>query len=487
MNKKSIRLIYALWLVSGLLLGCAEGSSVDDMTAYFLVRFLRPFAEPAATYTISGTVSGLAGGEEVVLSIDAEQLIVKANGVFTFKTMLANAASYNVQVVSTTALACTAGSNAGTIASQNITDISVLCGTPRILSVRVMDLDAAGTPGSGLIFQNNGAADLSVTAFNTPTAFSVQVVEGATYNISVLIQPSAPNQVCSAIATGSGLMPASALTVDFGCSTNYYTVSLNVSGLAGSGLRLRNNNNAGDELTPASDGTLSFGTLVTAGLPYAVTIEQHPANLNQTCSVGANASGTILGNTTVSVVCVTHTYTVSGTVGGLGSGESVTLQLNGGNNVIISSPTTTFNFPAIPDGALYMVTVLSTPGNSGCYATNAGGTIAGASVLNVTISCGTCIGSSGNKTIDIVWDASRSYDVKTAAGGFHRIYYATGSGVSKTTPNFLDIANTTSTTTGTISNLWPGCTYSIRVAGFSALNASGGALSTEGAVAIPLN
>lgn len=66
-----------------------------------------------------------------------------------------------------------------------------------------------GLQGSGLVLQNNGGDDLTVSAsgsfsFNTPLA------QGAAYSVTVRTQPSGPAQTCS-VSGGAGAMPAGAV------------------------------------------------------------------------------------------------------------------------------------------------------------------------------------------------------------------------------------------------------------------------------------
>ncbi len=447
---------------------------------------------PAPTYTIGGTLNGLQVGDQVTLQNGSSTLSLTANGPFTLPGEHAAGASYNVQVQSATlggGRICTAGANSGVVGSANTTDVSVVCAAPATLNVQVTDLSAQGALGSGLVFQNNAADDRTVAAFNTPYAFSVAVAEGAKYSVTVKTSPSAPNQVCSPVtsADANGTMPATAHTVTFGCSTSYYTVHASVSGLAsGNSVVLRNN--GGNDLSATSNTTWSFSTNIAGGLGYAVTVQTNPTTPNQTCSVtgGGNGSGagTSSSDVTVTVTCVTNPYNVQGTVSGLGGGESVTLQINGGSNQTITNPATALSF-SLADGTAYTVTVLSQPSGKGCKVTNASGTLAGADVTNVTVACGPCTDGNGDKQINVTWTASRSADVHSVLGGGHKIYYDTLTGVSKTTLNVVDVPNTTSTTSGTIPNLYKGCTYFVKVGGYSALNTSGGDLSAESSITVP--
>lgn len=447
---------------------------------------------PAATYTVGGTVTGLAGGDQVVLQNGSDTKTITANGSFTISTGVAQGASYSVQVQSATLSGgkiCTAGANVGVVGMASVTNVSVVCAAPFTLSVQVTDLSAQGALGSGLVFQNNGTNDRTVSAFATPTAFSVQVAAGASYSVTVKTQPSSPNQVCSAVSPtdANDTMPASARTVTFGCSTSYYTVRAAVSGLAG-GNTVVLRNNGGDDLSPSSNTTWSFATPVAAGLGYSVTVQTNPTTPNQTCTVTGGGNGTGGGTSstdvTVTVTCVTNQYNVQGNITGLSGGESVTLQINGGGNQTITNPTSTFSF-SLADESAYAVTVLSQPTGKGCKVTNGTGTLAGATVTNVVVACGPCTDGNGDKQITVSWTASRSYDVNTAAGGGHKIYYDTLTGISKTTTNVVTVPNTTSTTTGTIPNLYKGCTYFVKVGGYSTLNSVGGDLSAESSITVP--
>jgi hypothetical protein len=85
--------------------------------------------------------------------------------------------------------------------------------------------------------------------------------------------------------------------------TVFYTVGGAVSGLAGSDLVLQNN--GGDSLAVAANGSFTFATPVGAGAPYGVTVLAQPASPAQTCTV-QNGSGTATANvTSVAVSCVT--------------------------------------------------------------------------------------------------------------------------------------------------------------------------------------
>ena len=83
-----------------------------------------------------------------------------------------------------------------------------------------------GLAGSGLVLQNNGTAGLPVSA---PGAFSFPsgLSNGATYSVTVAVQPSTPTQNC-VVTNGSGTVPAANVTdVEVDCAPAQLTTLAN--------------------------------------------------------------------------------------------------------------------------------------------------------------------------------------------------------------------------------------------------------------------
>src|SRR5260370_36126391 len=108
-----------------------------------------------------------------------------------------------------------------------------------------------------------------------------------------------------------------------------FTLSAAVSGLA-SGATLKVQDNVGNQLSFTTNTTLTFASTYASGASYSVTIFKQPTG--QTCTLGSNASGTITGNTTVAITCVTS-YTLSAAVSGLAAGGTLKVQDNVGNQL----------------------------------------------------------------------------------------------------------------------------------------------------------
>jgi parallel beta-helix repeat protein len=175
-----------------------------------------------------------------------------------------------------------------------------------------------------------------------------------------------------------------------GPTTDSYTIGGSISGLDGSGLVLQCN--AGDDLAISADGAFTFSTSVTDGADYSVTVLTQPTGPSQTCTVN-NGAGTVSGAdvTGVTVTCSTNSYTVGGTVSGL-LGAGLVLQNNGGDDLTLNSGATSFTFlTSVADGAGYNVTVLNQPSGPSqtCTVNNGTGTVSGADVTGVTVTCST--------------------------------------------------------------------------------------------------
>jgi hypothetical protein len=81
----------------------------------------------AGGFTIGGNVSGLAG-TLVLRNNGGDNLSVTSNGMFMFATALATGQSYNVTVATQPAgMTCSVANGTGTVASSNITTVSVTC------------------------------------------------------------------------------------------------------------------------------------------------------------------------------------------------------------------------------------------------------------------------------------------------------------------------------------------------------------------------
>lgn len=170
-------------------------------------------------------------------------------------------------------------------------------------------------------------------------------------------------------------------------------ISGTVLGVIGTGLVLQNS--GGDDLPITADGAFAFATTVAPGQPYDVTIKAQPTGPSQTCTV-ANGSGKAAGKdvTDIKITCQTATFPVGGTVVGLAAGKSVTLQNNGGNDVVVNgtgtgSDSLAFSFLAVQSGNNFNVTIKTSSPGTTCAISGGTGTLGSAAVDSVVVNCGT--------------------------------------------------------------------------------------------------
>jgi Domain of unknown function (DUF2341) len=341
------------------------------------------------TYTVGGTVSGLAGtGLALSLNSGAQTVNVAADGSFAFPTAIDSGTSYAVIVQtqpSAPTQTCSVASGSGTVVAANITDVAVTCTT----NTYTVGGSVGGLTGAGLVLSlNSGAQTLNIAAdgsFTFPTAIN----SGATYAVTVQTQPSSPTQNCT-VSSGTGTIGSADVTsVIVNCAVNTYTVGGSVSGLAGSGFVLSLNSGA-QTLNVAADGSFTFATAINSGASYAVTVQTQPSAPTQTCTV-ASGSGTVTSANIadVAVTCTTNTYTVGGSVAGL-TGAGLVLSLNSGAQTLNIAADGSFTFPtALNSGANYVVTVQTQPSSPAqtCGVTSGAGVVGAANVSNVSITC----------------------------------------------------------------------------------------------------
>ena len=146
-------------------------------------------------------------------------------------------------------------------------------------------------------------------------------------------------------------------------------------------------NNGSNPLSFSTNGPYTLASGLTNGTSYDVTAA-NSTTTGQTCTV-TNPSGTINGAnvTNVLVTCSSSTYTLGGTVSGLTVGTTLVLQNNDDQTI---SQTTNGSFAfldALANGSPYNVTVKSQPSGQTCTVTNPTGTINGANVTTVSVSC----------------------------------------------------------------------------------------------------
>jgi len=244
----------------------------------------------------------------------------------------------------------------------------------------VTGLDA----GNSVVMQNNSGDDLSVNADGSFT-FATPLETGDDYAVTVLTDPTSPNQTC-VVSNGSGTISDTDVTdVTVVCTTTTYTVGGDASGLATDNIVVLQNNSA-DDLPVNANGSFTFATPIDDGTGYDVTVLTEPTTPSQTCVV-ENGSGLLAGDnvTDVTVICTTNQYSVGGVVSGLDG--TVVLKINDGETRTVSVDGN-YVFPtSLEDETPYEVIVETQPAGQTCDVANHTGILEGADVSDVNVTC----------------------------------------------------------------------------------------------------
>ncbi|MET3495676.1 hypothetical protein [Variovorax boronicumulans] len=166
----------------------------------------------ATSFTIGGTVSGLAG-TVVLRNNDKDELQLTADGAFVFATGVVGGNPYSVTVAQQPeGQTCAVSAAQGTVAGANVSDVRVVCAVQTYaIGGTVSGLSAPGT----LVLRNNnnGADELSVSA-NGGFGFAQALPHGAAYDVTVRTQPA--GQLCT-LTNASGIATAPVSTIAAVC------------------------------------------------------------------------------------------------------------------------------------------------------------------------------------------------------------------------------------------------------------------------------
>jgi len=282
--------------------------------------------------------------------------------------------------------------------------------TPPAPAAYTVGGSVTGLTGAGLVLQNNGGANLTVSASSASFTFGTPVASNGVYSVTILAQPAGEN--CT-VTTGSGTATANITNVAVAC-VQMYSVGGAITGLTETGLVLQDN--GGDNLAVGSSAaSYTFAAQVASGGAYSVAVLAQP--LGEHCTV-TNGSGTATANVTnVNVACI-QAYTINGTVSGL-TAAGLVLQDNGGSNLTVSANSSSFSFAApVLSGGAYSVTVFTQPANQSCTVANGSGTGV-ANVTNVNVVCvGTWTWMGGSNVVGFTYGQAGVYgSLGTPAAG----------------------------------------------------------------------
>ncbi len=251
----------------------AAASSVAKGSAVALVVSSGP-----PTYTVGGTLIGLAAGASVQVCNGTTTLPVSANGSFTLSTRLLGGATYAVTVgvpTTTPAQTCTVQNGSGTVAAANVTSVVIYC----TYTVTVATLNGPYT-----------TVDVNFDATHTPTTppnlLDAYII--GTYNGTA----SASNYSGNAIFNQDGDIVSLAVPDDYFVTTTNGIASLTTAGGASGGIE-------------GANADAVNGVYVVPGLPSSMTVGVMPNATATTASIDGNY-------TLVDFTATYNTQTISG-------------------------------------------------------------------------------------------------------------------------------------------------------------------------------
>ena len=345
--------------------------------------------QPTARFTIGGTVTGLTGTGLVLRNNGGDDLAVSANGAFTFATVAhqrQHLLGHGLRPSRPDRPAPSRMARAPS-ARANVTNVSVTCSP-----TRHRDSPSAGpspaSSGTGLVLRNNGGDNLAVSANGAFTfataAHQRQHLRGHRLHAS---RPGRPAR--SRTARAPSPAPTSP-TVVVTCVTNPPPVHHRRHGHRPFGRRARapeqrrrrprrRRRTAPSPSPPRSP----------AAAPTRSRSSTQPSG--QTCTV-SNGSGTVGGRnvTNVVVTCATNPPPSSPSAArsaGLPAAGLV-LRNNGGDDLAIAANGTFTFATSLTSAAAPTRSRSSTqPTGQTCTVSNGSGTVAGANVTNVSVTC----------------------------------------------------------------------------------------------------
>ena len=238
------------------------------------------------------------------------------------------------------------------------------------------------TSGNSVTLLDNGGDSLKVTA-NGKFTFTTALAGGAAYSVTVGTEPT--GETCTVTAGSGTVGTANVTTVKVACKATTYTIGGTASGLL-TGRSVTLLDNGGSTLKVAKNGAFTFKTALVSGATYKVTVGTQAAGETCTVTKGSGKVGTS-NVTNVAVACTPNTYTIGGTLSGLGTSDAVTLLDNGGDALkLTANGTFTFTTP-VASGSAYKVTISVQPTGETCTVTKGTGTVVSANVTTVVVAC----------------------------------------------------------------------------------------------------
>jgi uncharacterized repeat protein (TIGR03803 family) len=245
------------------------------------------------SYSVGGTVSGLAGGNLILINNETDALSV-ANGPFTFTLRSEGRGVYSVLLATQpSGQVCTVANGSGVITNADITDVTVACAPGAAATLYAFSGGADGRyPDSGLTAGLDGDFYGTTTFGGAHGLGTVYKITSAGVHTVLYSFTGGPND---------GQHPASGL--ELGSDGAFYATTT-AGGAFGLGTFFR--------ITHAGVATLLYsfaGTGSSGARPQGLTLLADGNFYGTTTSGGANGLGTVFRMTSQGVQTVLHSFT----------------------------------------------------------------------------------------------------------------------------------------------------------------------------------
>jgi hypothetical protein len=323
--------------------GAFPSSSYSNSNYFRDVTFV-PTA--ATTYTISGTITGVAGAT-VTLSSGGSTVATLTSGASGSTYSFTNVPNGTYAVTPTLAGYSFSPSSAAVTLNGANTTATAFTATAQTYTISGT---TTGASGATVTLSSGGTTVATITSGASGSTYSFTNVPNGTYAVTPTLAGYSFSPSSAAVTVNGANATATAFTA----TAQTYTISGTITGASGATVTLSSGGSTVATITSGASGTTYSFTNVPNG-SYTVT----PSLAGYTFSP-TSASVTVNGaNATASAFAATGsptTYTISGTITGV-VGATVTLSSGGSTVATITSGAsgTTYSFTNVPNGS-YTVT-----------------------------------------------------------------------------------------------------------------------------------
>lgn len=155
------------------------------------------------TYTVGGIVSGLTGTIQLQNN-GGDDLVINANGSFTFSTAVTQGAPYSVTVLTQpVAQTCSVSNGSGTMSGSNVTNVSVDCVSIPIPTMNAINPNAGDVSGGDSVtLTGTGFTGATSVTFGGVPVMSITV--NSDTSITVTTPPGSAGAVDVTVTTSGG-------------------------------------------------------------------------------------------------------------------------------------------------------------------------------------------------------------------------------------------------------------------------------------------